>query len=290
MGSFMRRVALAVPLLALGAAGLRADDKTDPVAAQKKAAEANWRLLEVGEPVQHETAHLLLIAPKSFERRLREWGALLEKHYDVARKALQVEKDDKWWSGKMTVYLLAEREHFTNFVRRVEKRRLDADEAGSYMLEGDQPHVAASPPRRKLDPPVEFQAGEQLASALLHQKAGPKVPVADWVVLGFGRATYYRVVPSAAGKERAEAVKWARSRYARDVWGTLDVNEAVVLGASLADFLAYGSSTSKFAAFLKGFEPEENVEKKTTEQALSAAGIKVDTLDKAWKVWLTRQR
>jgi hypothetical protein len=279
----------------LSATSLPADETADRIAEQKKTAVANWGLLDLGEPAMLETAHLLLYAPSSFEKRLKEWGPTLEKHYDLAKKALQIdEKDNKWWSGKLTVYGLAEREQFERFIRRIEKRRLESDEVGSYDVDNDAPHVVASPPRSKLDPPVEIQAAQQVASAMLQKKAGAKVPLPDWLVSGFGHATYYRALPSSAtGAERhqAQVLVSKKKRTAANVWGSgLDVEEATVLRASLADYLAYGPGADKFPAFVAGFQPEENVERKTTEQALDAAGIKLDRLDKLWQTWVANPR
>ena len=288
-----RRAVLAVLVLLLGAAGLpAADEPDDKLAEQKKAAEANWDLLELGEPAKHETAHLLLYGPAADERKLKDWGALLEKQYETARKGLGLDpKDERWWPGKLAVYLFAEREHFTTFVRRVEKRRLDAGEAGTYRVAGDLPHVAAGPPRARGEPGVEVQAAEQLAAGMLHRKVGPKVPVPDWVLSGFGRATYDRTVPAASAADRAQAARLVKAgRTAMDAWGSLGADEAGVLQASLVDFLAYSAGPTKFLAFAAAFEPEENLEKKTAWQALDAAGIKPDALNKAWQGWALKAR
>jgi len=288
-----RRTVVAVLVLLLGAAGLRAaDDADDKLAEQKKAAEANWGLLDLGEPAKHETAHLLLYGPAAYEKRLQGWGTLLEKQYDTAGKGIGLDpKDEKWWPGKLAVYLFAERENFTTFVRRVEKRRLDASESGTYEVISDVPHVAASPPRAKGEPAVEVQAAQQLAAAMLHRKAGPKVPIPDWVLSGFGRATYDRTVPAAGSADRAQAARLVKAgRTAMDVWGALDADEAVVLQASLVDFLAYGPGAAKFLGFAAAFEPEENMEKKTAWQALDAVSLKPDGLNKAWQTWVQRPR
>src|SRR5437870_5687438 len=93
---------LAGLLLLSGGASLRADEPADPVAGQKKAALAGWTSLDVGEPAQLETAHLLVFAPKSLEARLKDIGATLEKFHDAAAKNVQLEKE-KMWSGKLTV-------------------------------------------------------------------------------------------------------------------------------------------------------------------------------------------
>jgi hypothetical protein len=287
-----RRMVLAVAVLLLGAAGLRAaDEADDKLAEQKKAADANWASLEAGEPARHETAHLLLYGPAAYEKRLVGWGTLLEKQYETARKGLALDKEEALWPGKLAVYLFAEREPFTTFVRRVEKRRQEAGESGSYGVAGDLPHVAAAPPRVKGERGVEVQAAEQLAAAMLHRKVGPKVPLPDWVLSGFGRATYGRAVPAAGTADRALAARLVKAgRTAMDVWGNLDADEAAVLQASLVDFLAYGPGASKFLEFAAAFEPGENMEKKTAGQALDAVGLKPDALNRAWQTWVLRGR
>ena len=49
---------------------------------------------------------------------------------------------------------------------------------------------------------------------------------------------------------------------------------------------AVRQGSTRLIAFLAGFQPEENVESKTTEQALMAANVKPEILDRAWKIWL----
>src|SRR5262245_55880674 len=176
------------------------------LAEQKKTAEGNWATVGAGDPAHVETAHLLIYAPKSFEKRLKDLGALLEKQHEQAHKALALDKEEPL-PGKVAVYLLPERTQFTAFVRRVEKRRLDPEDCGSHQLEGDSPHVAAGPPQEKTDPAVEAQAGEQIAQALLVKKAGRTVPLPNWLRTGFGRATAYRAAPRdrAVVEERKKA-------------------------------------------------------------------------------------
>src|SRR5437879_6177748 len=96
-----------------------ADETADKVAAQKKAAEENWAQLDAGESVHLETAHLLIYAPKSMEKKLKDLGATLEKHQEIARKALGYDEKTQPWPGKLTIYLFTEREVFTAFLRRV---------------------------------------------------------------------------------------------------------------------------------------------------------------------------
>lgn len=274
--------------------GARADDTAEKVELQRTAAKANWTLLETGDPALHETPHLIVCAPAALDKRLKEVGAGLEKPYAAAEKALQIKPKEELWPGKLTVYLLPEREHFTAFIRRVEKRRLVADEAGSHFVEGDLPHVAASTPRSKLDPSLEGLAGEQIAASLLQRKAGAKVPLPEWLLQGFGRATLWRTAAPTdkavpAERKLAQALVSGKKRTARDIWnGGLDAEEAVPLRASLAEFLAYGPGHSKLPDLLAGFKPEENQDSRTMEQALSSAGIKPEVIEARWRDWVFR--
>ena len=64
----------------------------------------------------------------------------------------------------------------------------------------------------------------------------------------------------------------------------------MVLEGSLADYFAYGPGASKFVELLKGFMPEENVDRQTTEHALDAAGLTPDRIEKSWKIWAASAR
>jgi hypothetical protein len=243
----------------------------------------------------HETAHLIVVAPKELEKRLKEIGTRLEAHYDTAYKVLFKPKEVAW-PGKLTVFLFAEPEHLDAFIRRVEKRRLVGVEKGTFIAEDDRLFAAATGLREKGDPALEVQAAQQVASALLMRRAGPKTPVPFWLVSGFGRATHYRapgpVDRDVPAERRGAARLVARNkRTAQDVWGgVVEGEEVIPLQASLADFLAYGPGKAKFPALLDGFKPEENVTRKTMQQALDAAGLKADTINTVWRRWVVSPR
>jgi hypothetical protein len=287
------RALLILPLLLAAGPSAFADESADRLAAQKKTAAENWAALEIGPAAHVETAHLLVYAPKSFEKRVKEVGATLEKYYEQARKPLGYEKEAPW-TGKIAVYIFPERDDFTKFVRRVEKRRAEAEDAGSHLVEGDFPHAAGGPPRSKGDPGAEGQAGEQLATALMVKKAGAKVPLPGWLLGGFGRATGYRAKSgdkAAAEDRRRVAALVKKGQKVADIWGgALEAEDAPALGASLADFLGYGPGQSKFAALLGAFAPEEGQEKKTTEQALEGVNLSVDRLNTRWREWAATPR
>jgi hypothetical protein len=267
-----------------------AEDPAAKVAAQKKKAEENWEMVEAGPFAHLETRHLLLYAPSAMEKQLKPLGAFLEKHHDLAWAALQLEKKDEL-PGKVTVYLFAAREPFTAFLRRVEKRRVQADDEGNYSAADDDLHAAAGPARKGGLPP-EAVAGQQLAALLLARKAGKNTPLPGWLLSGFGRATYYRAAPPGTKvvlDERRQAARLARVRSAADVWnGTADSEEMNALSGSLVDFLAYGPGAGKFPSLVVGFRPDENQDSRTAAQAMEAAGLMGDVIDKRWRAWAAR--
>ena len=287
----VRGLLAATVLLAAGAA-TRADPAADAVAAQKKSAEENWEQLDAGPAAHLETRHLLVYAPKAMEKRLRDAGTLLEKHYDLARAALRYGPTEEAWPGKLTVYLLADPGQLVTFIRRVEKRRPDGDETGSAGGPDRQPHAAAAPPEMKNQPSLEARAGEQVAGALLVHKAGARNPMPGWLVAGFGRATTHRAMPRdrTVLDERRRAAALARAWSAHDSWqsGGLEPADAPVLQASVADYLAYGPAKDRFEALVFGFIAEAgmNMGAVPPADAFKAAGLDADAVDRGWKAWV----
>jgi hypothetical protein len=282
-----RSIGVAATVLALTAAAVRADEAAEQTAARKKAAEEAWAVVGAGEFSTLETDHLLIYAPKDWDKRLKDLGALVEKHYQQAKSALGYDDKTDPLPAKAAVFLFAERDQFGAYVRRVEKRRLESDDSASFNAEDDALRVAVGPSRSKSDLPPEGQAGEQLAALLLARKAGLKTILPGWLSDGFGRATYYHAVGgSRAASDRKDTAAWAAKGSAHDVWnGNIDAEKAAALQGSLVDYFAYGPASNKFTELLKGFMPEDNVEKQTTEHALEAAGLTADRVEKSWKAW-----
>lgn len=269
-----------------------AKEDAEKVEQQKKAALANWETVEAGPVATHETKHLFILAAKPLEKRLKDLGALLERGHDQAKGVLAFESDQPVYPGKIAVYLMPRQDLLRAFVRRVERRRVEGEEVGSHSATDEALHAAASPPKGN-DLPLEGQAAAQIAGVLLTRKAGVRVPLPDWLVEGFGRATWYRIAPrdKATLDDRRTASRLSSRRSAKDIYGGLiEASEANALRGSLADYIAYGAFSNKLPALLKGFEPEENVERKSTEQALEAAMIGWDRLDKGWKLWALSPR
>ena len=184
------------------------------------------------------------------------------------------------------MYLFDERDHFAAFVRRVEKQRLESDDTASFSADDDSLHVAVGPTQTKDDFGAEGRAAQELAGMMLARKAGTKVLLPAWLTDGFGRATYYHAVggPKTAA-DRQAARQWAAKGSAKDIWA--GATDLPALQGSLADYFAYGPQSGKFLALVKGFEPEDNVEKQTTEHALEAAGLTAERVEKSWKAWVT---
>jgi hypothetical protein len=283
------------PLLLAAALGLPAagaDEGAAQLAAQKKKAQANWDAVEAGPAATLETKHLLLYAPKSMEKRLKAAGPLLEKHYELASAALSFDPKEGPWPGKLAVYLFPEREQFGAFVRRVEKKRLLPEQATAFAVESDDDlHGAAQPSKARGGLPLEGQAGAAVAQALLARKAGKDTPLPGWLMAGFGRATYHRAAPAdkAVLADRRQARALSRTRGPADAWDDkLDADEAEALRGSLADFLAYGPGAPKFAAFVTAFKPGEDMQAKTTAQALEAVELPPERVAASWKRWVNR--
>jgi hypothetical protein len=286
---------LAGLLLALAPARITAQktEEGGTVAAQKKAGAANWSVVVESPPAFHETPHLLVFAPKTMEKRLKGVGALLEKYHDRAVKQLAFDaKGREMYPGKITVYLFSDREHVPAFARRVEKRRPMDGESASFSATDDRLHAAAAPAGKRIS--VEARAGEQIASLLMARKAGKGTALPEWVLGGFGRATSSRLLPREkfVVEERRQARALSSKRKASDVWsGAVDADEADALSGSVMDFLAYGpGGAARLPKIIAGFAPEEGIPTKTAAQALEAARIKVETVEKAWRTWVVNPR
>src|SRR5262245_8885208 len=219
----------------------RADDAT--LAKQRQTADAIGKSLQLSSIVTQETKNLILCGTLS-DAKLKLLGATLEKQYATGVKALQFANDDPPWTGKLTMYVFADRADFRSFVRQVEKRSPDEAELGSFRLSGDTPHAAAGPGKGKDAPTLEAQAGHQLAAALLATRA-KNVPLPEWLVTGFAKATAAHAAGTTAGNRKRAARTLVRFK-ASDAWGdTASAQVRQVLADSVADFVFYGKGVSK---------------------------------------------
>jgi hypothetical protein len=286
----MRTLAALLTLLACagGHGALAQDEQAKKIDAQKKAATAAWQSLDCGESAFSETKHLLIVAPKTMQPRLKAIGTLLENYHAQAAKAAGLDLKEGY-PGKITIYLLPGKDEMTAFARRVEKRRPLTGEMGSFQADDDRLHAAAYPAASKPPVAVEARAGEMLAALILKRRAGRGAQLPDWLTTGFGRATSYQVSPrdKFVQEERKVARVLVRKRSASDVWGgTLEPDEAGPLQASLSEFMGYGPGKKYFGKFVEGFRPGENVTMKTTAQALEEARLTTAKVNNAWKNWV----
>ncbi len=87
-----------------------------------------------------------------------------------------------------------------------------------------------------------------------------------------------------------------KSYTAKDAWGdTAKAEEAVLLRASVMDYLAYGPYAKGFPMFLENLKPEEdentNEKKgKPIGDALKAIKLNPDRLNSGWYSWVTTGR
>jgi hypothetical protein len=273
----------------LAAPASAADDAAAKIKAQKQSAIDAWTSLEIGAPATLETKHLFIYAPKSLAGRLKFIGPLLERYYEQAARALKLDTKKEIHPGKVTVYLLSNRDQFAAFARRVEKRRPAPGESASFSAADDKLHSVGAPAAGKYPVSAEVRAGEQLAALVLQRSAGQRTPLPDWLLGGFARATSYRLVPGEKFvlNERKKAKMLSKTRKPGDIWGgSLEASEVDALQGSLADFFAYGPGAARFAKLVAGFKPDEGLAAKTTLQALEAAGLTAEKVEKSWKAWV----
>jgi hypothetical protein len=266
-------------------------EEDELVGRQKEAARATWRRLFGEEsPADRETDHFLVVGASSLtESRLRDLAAGYEGRYRLARRALGVEAGEMLWPGKLAVFLLPGRPQFNTFMRTIAQKRPGADDVGVFSLKGQNPFVAACPPQGKYDPPLETQAGEQIVAAILSQRGGDRVP--GWLTAGFARATGWHAVPASATPDRAQVKRLIRGKTAAAVWDNqLSAEEAVVLRASLVEFLAYGPGAATFPKLVEALRPEANRRVKPMPEVLKAIGTDPARLTLAWQAWVARGR
>jgi hypothetical protein len=257
---------------------------------QQAAAQAHWKKALGGDPPPSaETSNLFLYGTVP-GRKLKEVGAGLEKQMAKARAALKLDKAT--WPGKLTVYLMPTRQQFVALVRGIERRNPEPEETGSLDLRRDEPHVIAGPPRSKLDPSIEDEAGQLIAGGLLSKKAGAVLP--EWVTEGFGRATVLLAgpLPSLLAEHRkARLILESSKRRVHEVWeADLPAQEAGPLREALIEYLAYSGRFKRFDQFLGGFRVEENRPNPTTLAALKAANVDPNRLDTVWQNWVKKIR
>ncbi|MSR31916.1 MAG: hypothetical protein EXR99_10465 [Gemmataceae bacterium] len=264
-----------------------------PVAASE-AAKKVWQELNAGPHTVLESNHLILVVPKPFESKGKEFANEVEKHLNLASKILGFTSDSPPWEGKLLLLVLPDREKFGSFVRRLEKRSPDRDELASFVVLEGIPHLAATQAKGKEKSLPYLEANLEISGALLQSKAGSKTALPGWVTEGFAKAIHFRVLGPANKTVQIEHKK-AKTQVAsiQDisvVWNNPDPEKAQVLQASVMEYLAFGPHSAKLPNFLKGFSPDENGNSPSVDQALTAAGLSANNLLGGWKVWVVNPK
>ena len=264
----------------------RADDKLKKQAAEamQKSDADNARVVE--------TPHLV-VATTLPEAKAKALADGLEKVYVQASKALKLTPDET--KAQVTVYVFSEVDHFRQFQRSVLKERPDDDEYATADMKRDDALVAVSARRGEKDPKFDALAGTELSKALLSKKAGSaKLP--GWMTEGFARAVTWRVNPASGSAERAAVSRMAPAlkkgskgapTAVDKAWsGTVKEREGVA--ASLMDYFTSGPGAEKFAGILSAMIPTDAVTMPTFLDALKAADLTVEDLDRQWREWVAK--
>jgi len=275
----------------------KAKEDAEAVKKQQKVAGEHLKTIKIAKPTLVETDNLLVYADLK-EEAVKPVAEAAQKAYERAVKDLKFGEKDRLWTGKLTLYVLADRtKEYTPFVKLVEGKsgKLDADEMRTFAVKGPggEPFAAvtASPTSKTVDADLKTEAAVAVADALITQKAGAPVPT--WVQDGMGKAIAYRAETGGKSLEAHKAkVKKLFTKTtvgtfkAADVWGDAKAKDADTLAVSLGEYILYGASGEAMEKFLGGFRPGENQTTATTANALEAAEWKADGLDTAWKKWV----
>ncbi len=272
----------------------KAKDDAEAVKKQKTVAVENLKTLKITKPTLVETAALLVYADMP-EEKLKPVAEAAQKTYERAVKDLKFGEKDRLWTGKLTVYALADRPtEYTRFVKLVEQRsgKLDADEMQSHGLK-PQPYVAVTTAAgsRTADADLRVEAVTAVVAALADQKAGATLP--SWLHAGMGKAISYRTEGNARLMEAHKAkVKGLFTRAkvggfkVGDIWSDTKPKDYDTLAVSFAEYLMYGADAEKTGKFLGGFRTSEDRREANVMTALTDAEWKADDLDTAWKKWV----
>jgi hypothetical protein len=273
-----------VAFLALSFSAAFAAD-ADVVPAQKRLAEDNCRAVQLAPLATAETAHFLVYGDTSAPR-LKGLATSLEKQYATAAAALQFDKKERPWVGKLAVYVLADRGQYRSFVRQVEKRSPDDGETSSRVVTGESPHVAVAPPQGKDAITTETQAGYDVAMALLSVR-GKNSPVPEWVTQGFARATSAHAANSPASVRKRAARHLAGRLKPAEVWNdSLSIDDRMPLATGVADYLFYGKGLSRPVDFLQAFRGDDEKPMKTVADALEAVKLTPERFESGYIAWL----
>lgn len=280
---FARRF-VALALVAGLSVAARADDKLKSQAAEamKKADVDGARVVE--------TQHLVVATPLP-EAKAKALADGLEKVYAQAAKSLKLTPEET--KTQVTVYVFVEVDHFRQFQRSVLKERPDDDEYATADMKRDDAFVAVSARRGEKDPKFDTLAGGELSKALLTRKAGSaKLP--GWMTDGFAKAVAWRLSPAPAERATVSRMAPALRKGAKGVATVVDkawsgtAKEKEVVAASLMDYLTSGPGAEKFGGVLSSLIPTDATAMPSFLDALKAADLTVEDLDRQWREWVSK--
>lgn len=272
-------------LAALPKSASAADNDAAAIAKQKQIAEANCRTVQLAPLGKAESANFLLFGAIP-EARLKGQAANLEKQFTTAFKAMQYEKDEKPWTGKLTVYLFTDRGQFRSFIRQVEKRSPDEGENSSIHATGEAPHVAVAPGQSKEAATPETQAGYDVAVAVMSARA-KGTPLPEWLTQGFARATAARAANTPASVRKRVARQLAGRSKPSEVWNDMvGIEQRLPVAASVADYLFYGKGLTRPGDYLLAFRPDDEKPLKTSADALEAVKVTPEKFEAGYLAWL----
>jgi len=265
-----------------------ADERSDAIAAQKSAAVANLKKLDVANPSVQETDDLFVCGIVAADKA-KALADHLQKHYAATVKALKFEGNEGPWKGKLAIYVFPDKKNYASFVRTVEQRRPESEEIGSSEVRSDELHVAVTAKPGAPAGALDAEAARQVAAALLTRRASP-AELPEWFKSAFARAVQMRNDPKSAGGDRVKVRQLLARRTnpvkPSDGWMGSEEKEKPIIATSVLEYLVFGPEAAKFPMLLSGFRASEENVSPNMDTALKAAGMTPEGLDKAWRKWV----
>jgi hypothetical protein len=256
----------------------RADEKSDIIAKQKAAAEANWKKLEIPSlPPLVETPKFLICSRLS-PAKTKALGATLETLFATAAKALKFDEKSPPWPGKLATYVVPDRGDFVDFMRKVVKKAPSEDDMSFSEVRGDEAMLVIGTPKAgQVD--AEDQAKIELTTMLLKRKMGAGDPP-PWVAIGFAKSSAHRAATKSKVTVKPPAVQlnylWADG-----------AEPAVVERYStyVIDYMAYGPMADSFATFVGALRPGETGLAPSMKEVLESVKMDEATLELYARNW-----
>ena len=270
---------------------------------KKQIAFAESALAKVGieKPVIVETEGFRFIGTISKDKATA-LSKSLGKYVGTSAKLAHYKDDEKPWLGKPTVFFIAERTKYANFVRNNEERRAESDEKSSMNVKGETPYVAISTEGVK---PAEMEAKliEEFEDAVLTRKVGGIAKFPVWFLEGFHKLVSLKTVPANYAQFRNNMKAkfgpkgiWygMELRYATgELYPTdrkMDAKDELIVRASFVDYLLNGVPESKADAALNSFRITDEMPMPGTMGLAALVDVKegeswATKLETGWKSW-----